>query len=174
MRPVIVTLFLFFEPSFGWAFSSSTTAQSFTRPSVTSSALTVSLSSTENAIREAEVELGRAMLASDVTALEKLLHDDLIFTNHLGLTMGKEDDLEAHRKAIVNIKELTLSDMEVRLLCTTAVVTVAAHIVGSFLGDSFEDTLRFTRVWHRGDGDEQEWAVIAAHSSLVAAQSVES
>ena len=117
-------------------------------------------------IEEAERKLRAAMLCSDVTTLENLLDDRLIFTNHLGKTMGKQDDLEAHRKAMVDIQELTLSDMTIQLLSdTTAVVTVAALIKGSFLGDSFQDTLRFTRIWHQTTGDT--WSLVAAHSSVV-------
>ena len=120
----------------------------------------------ENEINEAESQLRQAMLESDVKVLDSLLDDKLVFTNHLGVTMGKEDDLEAHQQKVVQLKHLTLSDLQIQVLPpgTTGVVTVAAHIVGSFLGDPFEDTLRFTRIWQKEDDG---WKVVAAHSSLV-------
>ncbi len=50
----------------------------------------------ETQILEAEEQLRQAMLASDVNALDDLLSPELIFTNHLGQVMGKQDDLAAH------------------------------------------------------------------------------
>jgi hypothetical protein len=46
-------------------------------------------------IVEVENQLRTAMLGSDVTALDDLLAPDLIFTNHLGQLLGKDDDLAA-------------------------------------------------------------------------------
>ncbi|MFV1985076.1 MAG: nuclear transport factor 2 family protein [Thiohalomonadales bacterium] len=53
------------------------------------------------------------MLQSNFSELNKLLADDLIFTNHLGRVMNKLDDLEAHRSKILNINEITLNDMKI-------------------------------------------------------------
>ena len=127
----------------------------------------VSLKSTaEDEINQAEARLKQAMLDSDVEVLDDVLDDKLVFTNHLGVTMGKQDDLEAHKQKMVRIVDVQLSDLQILVLDpgTTGVVTVAAHIVGTFLGDPFEDTLRFTRVWHQVA--TSQWKLIAAHSSL--------
>jgi Domain of unknown function (DUF4440) len=48
-------------------------------------------------IVEVEDRLRTAMLSSDVAALNELLAPDLIFTNHLGQLLGKDDDLAAYR-----------------------------------------------------------------------------
>jgi hypothetical protein len=48
-------------------------------------------------IVEVEDQLRTAMLCADVAALNQLLAPDLIFTNHLGQLLGKEDDLAAYR-----------------------------------------------------------------------------
>lgn len=122
--------------------------------------------STVDDILHLEEELKEAMLDSDASKLDSLLDNDLIFTNHVGMTMGKQDDLNAHKDGVVDIQALELSDMQVKLAPSgTAIVTVAAHIVGSFAGDPFEDTLRFTRVWQPSEGGK--WKLVAAHSSLV-------
>lgn len=47
-------------------------------------------------IKRSEAELQQAMLDSNVKALDRLLDDDLTFTNHLGMVLGKQDDLTAH------------------------------------------------------------------------------
>jgi hypothetical protein len=41
------------------------------------------------------------MLRSDVVVLDELLAPELIFTNHLGRVLGKEDDLAAHRSGVL-------------------------------------------------------------------------
>lgn len=65
--------------------------------------------------------------------------------------------------------------MKVKLLLPGAIVMVAAHIAGTFVGESFEETLRFTRVWapcDDGGEDGAKWdrfKDVAAHSSVAAA-----
>ena len=123
-----------------------------------SSALEVDIQAAEDALKQ-------AMLTSDVEALERLLADDLIFTNHLGQLMSKQADLEAHRSGAIAIESVELSDQNIREMNDGAIVTVAAHIVGQFAGSPFAETLRFTRVWQ--SVAPGQWQVIAAHSSRV-------
>lgn len=120
----------------------------------------------EEEIYESEEQLRQAMLSSDVDSLDELLAANLIFTNHMGQVLTKEDDLEAHRSGILTIDELILSDPEIRVLKEVAVVSVQVHLVGSYNGARSEADFRFTRVWARSD--EDIWQVIAGHSSVVA------
>jgi hypothetical protein len=55
----------------------------------------------EAQILDAEDRLRTAMLNSDLAALDELLAPELIFTNHLGHLLGKEDDLAAYRSGIL-------------------------------------------------------------------------
>ena len=119
----------------------------------------------EREIQASEEALKQAMLTSDVEALEQLLADDLMFTNHLGQPMGKQADLEAHRSGAIAIESVELSEQTIRDLGDTAIVTVAARIVGQFGGDPFAETLRFTRVWHAVSPGQ--WQVMVAHASRV-------
>lgn len=116
-------------------------------------------------IETAEAALRQAMMASDVSTLEQLLSDDLVFTNHLGQRMSKQDDLAAHRSGKMAINHLELFDQHIKMLGTIAVVNVAARIVGTFAGTPFEETLRFTRVWQAMAPGT--WQVIAAHATAV-------
>ncbi len=120
----------------------------------------------EAGIVEAERRLRQAMLRSDVIALDELLAPDLIFTNHLGQIMTKQDDLAAHQSGAVRVDELTPSDEHVRMHGHVGVVSVRVRIAGCFAGVASAGDFRFTRVWARSpDGT---WRVVAAHSSLVA------
>jgi len=100
----------------------------------------------EMQIVEAEERLGAAMLGSDVGALEELLAPELIFTNHLGGVIGKEDDLAAHRSATVEIHELTPSERHIRIYGDVAIVSVRVHLLGRYAGVSSQGDFRFTRV----------------------------
>ncbi len=122
--------------------------------------------SIESKIQKCEKLLKEAMLQSNVSELNKLLADDLIFTNHLGRVMNKQDDLEAHRSKILNINEITLNDMKIKLYSGIAIVTVKAHIIGSFNGEISENDFRFTRIW--SEVSSGTWQIISGHSSLVA------
>lgn len=122
--------------------------------------------SDEARVREAEERLRQAMLGSQVEELDRLLAPDLVFTNHLGMELGKEDDLEAHRSGLVEISALETSDQRIRILGDAAVVTVRVELSGSYRGTPASGTFRFTRIWTRGiDG---AWRVTAGHSSEVA------
>lgn len=117
-------------------------------------------------ILEAEERLRQAMLSSDVSALDELLSPELIFTNHLGQVLRKEDDLDAHRSGLVKITELTPSERHVLLKADAAIVSVRMHLAGSYAGVTLEADFRFTRVWAPSSGGT--WQVVAGHSSVVA------
>jgi len=116
-------------------------------------------------IEECEERLKQAMLQSDVSALDELLAPDLIFTNHLGQLMTKQDDLEAHESGMLKISEITFTDQEIKILNGVAAVTVHTHIIGCFAGVESESDFRFTRIWNKSS---DAWQVIIGHSSLVA------
>jgi len=117
-------------------------------------------------IQKCEDRLKNAMLQSDVSALDELLAPDLVFTNHLGHLMSKDDDLGAHQSGLLKIDKIDLSDQQIKILEDAAIVTVQARILGSFAGESSENDFRFTRVWAKASNDN--WQVVVAHSSIVA------
>ena len=122
--------------------------------------------SIEVQIEEYEDRLKQAMLESDITSLDELLAPDLTFTNHLGHLMTKQDDLNAHQSGTLKISNLILSDQVIKMYGDIAVVSVQAHIIGSFAGVVSESDFRFTRVWNKTPGNT--WQVVVGHSSIVA------
>lgn len=117
-------------------------------------------------IEQCEDRLKHAMLLSDVSALNELLAENLIFTNHFGRLMTKQDDLRAHESGTLKINEITLSDQKIKIYGDVAVVSVQAHISGDFAGEVSEGDFRFTRVWSKAPSGA--WQVVAGHSSIVA------
>ena len=119
----------------------------------------------ETQIIKAEEQLRRAMLDSDLNALEELLSPELIFTNHLGQVLGKQDDLASHQSGKFKIKALTPGDRRIQVIGNVAIVNVKVHLIGSYEGNGFDNDLRFTRIWTLSSNNT--WQVIAAHSSVV-------
>ena len=119
-------------------------------------------------VASAEAKLIQAMLDSDVDALDQLLDERLIFTNHLGMVMHKSDDLGAHRQGIVKIYAIDSSEQQIEIFDASAVVSVKLHIHGSFQGQASEANFRFTRIWQLNA--KYEVKLVAGHSSLIAAE----
>ena len=119
----------------------------------------------ESVIREYEARLRAAMRGSNVPVLEELLADRLVFTHHQGGTIGKADDLAAHRAGLIKITRMEPSDEHVLLLDGAAVVTVRMELAGTIAGSRADGVFRFTRVW--APGPHEGWQVVAGHATLV-------
>ncbi len=119
----------------------------------------------ESQILNVEEKLKYAMLSSDTKALEELLSPDLIFTNHLGQLIRKEDDLAAHKSGSLKINELNTSERRIRFIGDVAIVSVRIQLNGSYEGVPTNGDLRFTRVWALSSNNQ--WRVEAGHSSIV-------
>lgn len=119
----------------------------------------------EDQIVEAEERLRAAMLGSDVSALDELMADELVFTDHLGHVLGKQDDLGAHRSGLVKIDALTPSEQIIPVHGEVAIVSVRVHLSGSYAGTRSEGDFRFTRVWGRSASGG--WQVVAGHACVV-------
>ena len=113
-----------------------------------------------------EAELRAAMLANDVSALDQLIDDALVFTTLEGAVVGKQDDLDAHRARRLRLTRLEPSERYVQRHGPTAVVSVRMEIAGTWDGAPVGGALRYTRVWvQRPEG----WRVVAGHMSAVQA-----
>ena len=116
------------------------------------------------ALHACESALRRAQLAGDVAALDRLVDDALVFTGPDGLLYGKQDDLDAHRQGWVRITRLEPSEERVQRFGDVAVIVVRMEMAGTFWGEPFAGTFRYTRVWcARPDG----WRIVAGHVSAV-------
>lgn len=121
--------------------------------------------SIETQILAVEERLRIAMLNSDVDTLDELLASELIFTNHLGQVLSKQDDLAAHQSGALAIRELIPSEQNIKLIGDVAIVSVRMSLSGSYAGQESNGDFRFTRVWTLSE--RGTWRIVAAHSSLV-------
>ena len=120
----------------------------------------------ESIIQTLESRLQNAMLNSNVDELNELLADDLIFTNHIGHLMTKQDDLNLHKSGALKIKKIKLKNLNIRLLNEVALVNTEAIIIGILNNKISENKFRFSRIWSKKSNNL--WQVIMAHSTLIA------
>ncbi len=123
--------------------------------------MTQSINYTER-IEALEVELHKALLASDVKTLDRLLADDFTYTLHSGAIMTKSDELRAHRTGMVKFSRLETAQQEIRMYDDTAIVSIRLRISGKNAGFSTDNNIHLTRVWKMRSN--RRWQVIAGHA----------
>jgi ketosteroid isomerase-like protein len=113
-------------------------------------------SAIETEIRTCEARLYAAMSTSNVSELDALIADDLLFSGPTGELATKAMDLELHRTGGTQFYELVPKALEIRVL-SEDVALASAHIFlsGSYLGNAFAGDFRYVRVWRRGEGGWQ-------------------
>jgi ketosteroid isomerase-like protein len=105
----------------------------------------------ETQIREIEARLYAAMLAADVTELDALLADDLLFAGPTGELATKAMDLELHRTGGTRFYALMPTELEIRVWSEHFVlVSAKIFLSGTYLGDTFTGDYRYMRVWRKG------------------------
>lgn len=107
----------------------------------------------EQTIHDLESRLISAMIESDVAVLDALIDDSLIFIGLDGKCYSKEEDLELHRTRQTKIERIDVEERIVKLYDSTAIVTVAVAMKGSFQGNAFSGRFRYLRAWHNHDGE---------------------
>ncbi|GIH75971.1 nuclear transport factor 2 family protein [Planobispora longispora] len=117
-------------------------------------------------LHEAEKRLQAAQLAGDVEELDRLLHDELVFTGppdgrcHPG---AKQLDLENHRSRTQVMTKVAQEELTVLVAGNTGVTCFLGTLEGSFAGEPFAGRLRYTRTWVHTE--EYGWRILAAHAS---------
>lgn len=112
---------------------------------------------------EYEEMLRSAMLSNNVELLEELLSDELIFVNHLGQWLSKEQDINAHRSKSLDIAGIEVLEQEVKLFQELAVTVTKVALNGALAtGESIGGEYSYTRVWKDVEG---KLKVVSCHCS---------
>lgn len=98
-----------------------------------------------------------AMLASDADALDRLLHDDLLFNGPTGETATKAEDLANYRSGGIHLHTASPGEYRTSQVDDCVVVAVTVHLAGDYMGQALDGRARYLRTWKRcADG----WRVI--------------
>lgn len=104
---------------------------------------------TENSILKQETKLHSAIKNSDITALDELLHDDLLFILPSGQVITKEIDLNTYRDGALKVDELLPEIENLKIIGDMAVITLTVKLNGKFNDVPFEGSFRYIRFWKK-------------------------
>ena len=119
----------------------------------------------ESQICDREIRLYAAMLASDVTELDVLIADELLFVGPTGELATKAMDLDLHRSGGTRFRELVPKELEIRVCSDQWAIAVAkVFINGTYLGNDFAGDYRYLQVWGLG---ENGWQIVGGSISAI-------
>lgn len=124
---------------------------------------------TDSRILALEERLRKAMLHSDVAALDALIHEELVFVGPDGQVYSKAQDLEFHRAGVQRLHEAVWHEVLGHSHAGCAVTCVTARLSGSFRGAPFSGWFRYVRLWGPGVGGG--WQVLGGSVAAVEAPS---
>lgn len=113
----------------------------------------------KNVIIIMEEKLMSAIKIGDVTLLDDMLHDNLVFINQSGTVISKSQDLDMHRSGRMSIHSIDAKDVEINIIGESAVVNLTLSLQGLFDDVPFAGTFKYLRIWQSING---AWKVIAA------------
>ena len=90
-----------------------------------------------------------AMVARDFAALDKLVHDELLYTHSSGVTDTKPSWLESMKSGKVKYKSATCSERQVRFFGEVALIRGRAAIEVDIGGQPKSLRLLFLNAWTR-------------------------
>ncbi len=113
-----------------------------------------------------EARMRAAQLGADLSALDNLISEDLLFTGPDGQLGTKEQDLAAYRSGTVRFLAHVPEELRIRRVgAEVAIASLRAQLTVNVAGNLSQGTYRYTRVWAREDGGT--WRVVGGHVSQV-------
>lgn len=105
-----------------------------------------------------------AELHGDVSTLDRILADDFLGFDQAGRAQDRDTILSAYRSAAIRIHGLTPSDLHLRLLDGTGIVSGISAIHGVAGGEPFSARLRFLDIFVYREGN---WQLTASQVTTI-------
>ena len=113
-----------------------------------------------------EARMRVAQLNGDISVLDELISDNLLFTGPDGQLGTKAQDLEAYRSGTVRFMEHIPEELRIRRVGESAAISsLRAQLTVNIAGNISRGMYRYTRVWAREE--DGIWRVVGGHVSLV-------
>jgi ketosteroid isomerase-like protein len=90
-----------------------------------------------------------AVVTGNIAEMAKILSDDYFGISMTGEVNTKAQQLERMQKRMLVVSKMELSDLKVKLIGTTAVVTSRAEVQGVNDGAPITGAFRYTRVYQK-------------------------
>ena len=119
----------------------------------------------QSKIVELEERLRQAMLRSEVGVLDELIAPELLFTNHLGQLITKQDDLASHQSGALRLKALTPTEQHIQINNGFVIVSVLIHLLGTYESTPIDFSIRYTRIWAVTSSGSMQ--IVAGHASAI-------
>lgn len=102
---------------------------------------------TTDDLRRLEELVTRAMAASDVAALDRLVDDRLFFLDHEDRLVSKAEDLELHRSGALAFSTIEQTELTLRTFGTSGMALSCLNATGVLRATPFDVRLRIARIW---------------------------
>jgi ketosteroid isomerase-like protein len=103
-------------------------------------------------IIEVEQKLIKAIASSDISSLDKALHDDLLFIAPNGQVITKQMDIASHKAGAMVVEKIVPTIEAINILDDCAIVVIVYDTKGKMLGTPIEGKFRYIRIWKLIDG----------------------
>ena len=111
-----------------------------------------------------EEERNRAIVSGDAAALERLTSADYTFITLRGEMRTRAEVVRGFKTGTFHYESRQISDLNVRVYGTSAVVTGRSTQKGTENGKDYSGDYRFTRVYVKQDG---RWQTVALQATLI-------
>ena len=113
----------------------------------------------------AETAFQHALLTNNVAALDDMLHDQVRFIGPDGVTINKQQDIDAHRRGELVFSTVNQLERHIQVIEGVGITRAELRLVGTVAGDSIDVILVYTRTWLPTPAG---WLIVAAHGSAKA------
>lgn len=103
-------------------------------------------------VEEAEETLLSAIKSNDISTLDELLHDDLLFITPDGQMITKNIDLDSHRDGTMVVEKVKSVIEKIKLIGTTAIAVTVYETRGKMQGKAIAGKFRYIRFWKLDGG----------------------
>lgn len=122
----------------------------------------------EPSLKEASEKYDQTFKNRDKDAFGKLLADDFSSTNPEGIIRSKDEDLAMMFSPDLKLENVSTKDKKFKIYENFAVETGQYNVSGTYKGEKFSESGRFTSTWMLKDG---KWQMVADHVSLIPGKS---
>ncbi|MBB6236466.1 hypothetical protein HDC90_001078 [Pedobacter sp. AK013] len=101
---------------------------------------------------------------TDLSTLDLLFADGMLFHDQYGNVLDKEMDMDAYRTGMIKITKINVSKREIRVFESIVIVSASLFIKGKYADILLNGKYRWLRVWGKV---KEDWKVISASCTSI-------